>query len=159
MDVDLPDARRKPAERRKADLAERTSSEARGLPAFRKPERHREFGVISAYRKGIVAEEVAANLLREKGFAILATRFRSQSGEVDLVAASQNRLAFVEVKRRRSRAEGAYAITDAQQRRIAGAAELWLQAHPDYFDRDITFDAILISPGNPPYHMEDAFRL
>ncbi len=106
----------------------------------------------------MAAEDLAASLLREKGFSILQRRFRSGCGEVDIVAARNDRLSFIEVKRRKSRSECAYAITPRQQQRIFSAAEVWLQGNPEYEYCEMTFDAILISPGDPPYHMADAFR-
>jgi len=57
---------------------------------------------VRAYRRGLFAETVAALLLRLKGHRILARRYRTPVGEIDLVALKGKRLAFVEVKRRRS---------------------------------------------------------
>jgi putative endonuclease len=115
--------------------------------------------MATSYTKGLAAEDVAVSFLHQKGFSILDRRFRSACGEVDIVAEKGNRLSFVEVKQRRSHAECAYAITQRQQQRICSAAEIWLQGNPAYDDREMTFDAILISPGKPPYHMQDAFRI
>lgn len=113
----------------------------------------------SAYAKGLAAERLAAADLRKRGYRILGRRYRTAEGEVDLVAAAGRHLAFIEVKRRSSHADAAWAISAHQQRRIAHAAETWLQANPAYQDHDITFDAVLISPQGPPEHMQDAFRL
>lgn len=112
----------------------------------------------SAYAKGVSAEDVAAETLRRKGFSVLDRRYRTPAGEVDLVVAGRDGLAFVEVKRRASRGDACEAITARQQGRIAEAAEIWLQEHPEYADRDITFDAVLICPREAPHHIRDAFR-
>ena len=53
-----------------------------------------------AYRHGLFAETVAALLLRLKGHRIVARRYKTPVGEIDLVALKGKRLAFVEVKRR-----------------------------------------------------------
>ena len=111
-----------------------------------------------AYAKGVAAEDIAEKTLRKRGFEVLDRRYRTAAGELDLVVAASDRLAFVEVKRRSSRAQAVEAITPRQQGRIAGAAEIWLQAHPEYADRDITFDAVVICPRTPPHHIPDAFR-
>jgi len=112
----------------------------------------------TAYEKGVSAERIAVETLERNGFRVLDRRYRTSSGEVDLVIAGGRGLAFVEVKRRRSAVQAVEAITTRQQARIVGAAEIWLQAHPEYADRDITFDAVLVSPDSPPQHLRDAFR-
>jgi putative endonuclease len=59
---------------------------------------------VAAFRTGISAESRAAALLMAKGYRILAKRFRTPHGEIDIVAKRRNLLAFVEVKARASRA-------------------------------------------------------
>ncbi len=112
----------------------------------------------SSYCKGIDAEAVAAETLQRKGFQVLDRRYRTVAGELDLVVADRDRVAFVEVKRRPSRAQAGESITARQQSRMMGAAEIWLQDHPQYADRDMTFDAVLICPRSLPHHIPDAFR-
>jgi putative endonuclease len=113
---------------------------------------------VTNHAKGVAAEGAAVNALTAAGFEVLDRRYRTPAGEVDLVVASPAGLAFVEVKRRSSTRNAMEAITPRQQARIAGAAEIWLQAHPEYADRDITFDAVLVCPKSPPNHIRDAFR-
>ena len=54
-----------------------------------------------AFRTGISAESRAAALLIAKGFRIVARRFKSPVGEIDIVARRRSLLIFVEVKRGR----------------------------------------------------------
>ncbi len=110
------------------------------------------------HSKGVAAESIAIETLQAAGFEVLNRRYRTRAGEVDLVVAKEGALAFVEVKRRASAIQAMEAITPHQQTRIAGAAEIWLQAHPEYADRDITFDALLVCPSSTPCHIRDAFR-
>ncbi len=70
--------------------------------------------------------------LMAKGYRILAKRFRTPHGEIDLVARKRNLVAFVEVKARATLDEAAYAVTPRQQARIIAAAEAWLMAHPEH---------------------------
>ena len=114
---------------------------------------------IKAYRTGLDAENHAAALLTGRGFDILGRRFRSPAGEIDLIAANGSHLSFVEVKARRTIDDAAWSVTPRQQRRIAEAAGHWLQCFPEYGDRDITFDAILVAPRRHPEYIPDAFRL
>jgi putative endonuclease len=112
---------------------------------------------VAAFRTGLSAEGRAAAYLMLKGYRILARRFRSPYGEIDIVARRRNLLAFVEVKARASLDEAAYAITPRQQQRIIEAAQAWLMAHPEHADFDLRFDAMLIAPRRLPRHLIAAF--
>jgi len=65
---------------------------------------------VRAYRHGLLAETIAALLLRLKGHRILARRFKTPVGEIDLVALKGKRLAFVEVKRRKTFDEAGWSL-------------------------------------------------
>jgi putative endonuclease len=112
---------------------------------------------VEAFRTGISAEARAAALLMAKGYRILAKRFRTPHGEIDIVARRRNLLAFVEVKARNSLDEAAYAVTPRQQARIIAAAQMWLMAHPEHAEYDLRFDAMLIAPRRLPRHVLSAF--
>lgn len=92
-----------------------------------------------------------------KGYRILAKRFRTPYGEIDLVARRRNLLVFVEVKARASLDEAAYAVTPRQQQRIINTAQAWLMAHPEHAEFDLRFDAVLIAPKSLPRHVLAAF--
>jgi putative endonuclease len=111
-----------------------------------------------AFRLGLSAESRAAALLIAKGFRILARRWKSPRGEIDIVARRRHLLVFVEVKARENFDGAAESFLPRQQRRIAAAAEIWLAAHPDGGIRDIRFDAILVVPGKLPRHIPAAFE-
>ena len=96
-------------------------------------------------------------ILMAKGYRILAKRFRTPYGEIDLVARKRNLLAFVEVKARASLDEAAYAVTPRQQARIIDAAQAWLMAHPEHAEFELRFDAMLIAPRRLPRHLLAAF--
>src|SRR5689334_11037827 len=63
-----------------------------------------------AYRSGLFAETLTALLLRLKGQRIVAQRYRTPVGEIDLVALKGKRLAFIEVKRRKTKEETAWTL-------------------------------------------------
>ena len=113
----------------------------------------------AAFRVGISAESRAAAFLIAKGYRILARRWRSPLGEIDIVARWRQLLVFVEVKARPSLDEAAESINARQRRRIAAAAEIWLAANPDDTILDIRFDAILVAPGKIPRHVPAAFDI
>jgi putative endonuclease len=114
-------------------------------------------GRIAAFRTGLSAEGRAAAYLMAKGYRILAKRFRTPYGEIDLVARKRNLLAFIEVKARASLDEAAYAVTPRQQQRIIAAAQAWLMAHPEHVEFEMRFDAVLIAPKRLPRHLLAAF--
>jgi putative endonuclease len=112
---------------------------------------------VAAFQTGLSAESRAAAFLMAKGYRILARRFRTPHGEIDIVARKRHLLAFVEVKARASLDEAAYAVTPRQQARIIAAAQGWLVAHPEHADFDMRFDAMLIAPRRLPRHLLAAF--
>ncbi len=110
-----------------------------------------------AFRFGLSAESRAAALLIAKGYRILARRFRTPLGEIDIVARRRGVLVFVEVKARDSFDTAAEAIGKRQQSRIIAAAQLWLAGHPEDAVRDMRFDVVLVVPGCVPRHLQAAF--
>ncbi len=110
-----------------------------------------------AERRGRRAELAAVWLLRLKGYRILARRYRTPVGEVDLIAQRGRTIAFVEVKRRATLAEAAEAVTATGRRRIARAASLWLARHPAAAALTLRFDAVLLAPRRWPRHMVGVF--
>ena len=112
---------------------------------------------VAAFNTGLSAESKAAALLMAKGYRILAKRFRTPHGEIDLVAKRRQLVAFVEVKARGSLDDAAFAVTPRQQGRIINAAQVWLMAHPEHAEFELRFDAILIAPRRLPRHVIAAF--
>jgi putative endonuclease len=112
---------------------------------------------VAAFKTGLSAESRAAAFLIAKGYRILARRFRTPYGEIDLVARKRNLLAFVEVKARASLEDAAWAVTPRQQQRIINAAQAWLMAHPEHAEFEMRFDAMLVAPRSLPRHLMAAF--
>ena len=114
---------------------------------------------VAAFETGISAESKACVYLIAKGYRILARRFRTPHGEIDVVARHRSGLVFIEVKAREVLDDAAYAVTPRQQARIISAAEVWLMTHPDHANLDCRFDVILIAPKHLPRHLKAAFDL
>ncbi|GAB4070104.1 YraN family protein [Ancylobacter sonchi] len=112
----------------------------------------------TAFSRGVAAEETAARLLAEQGFAILARRVRTPRGEIDLIARREDLLLFVEVKARSGLRAAAESVLVRQRRRIAAAAEVWLAAHPEFAALDMRLDVVLLAPGRAPVHLPGAFE-
>jgi putative endonuclease len=117
-----------------------------------KPER------VAAHLVGLSAESRAAAYLIAKGYRVIARRFRTPVGEVDIVARRRDVLVFVEVKARNTLDDAALSLLPRQQQRIAAAAGAWLSAHPEDAESNIRFDAVLVAPGKIPRHIQAAFE-
>jgi putative endonuclease len=73
---------------------------------------------------GKQGESRARAVLERHGYAILATRYRTRFGEIDIVCDDAGTTVFVEVKARRSARKGsaAEAVSAYKQRRLAAMA-------------------------------------
>lgn len=111
-----------------------------------------------AERAGAWGESWAALFLTLKGFRIVARRFRTPLGEIDIVARRGRLVLIVEVKRRATLAAAMDAVSAASQGRIARTADLWLARQPDAAQLSLRFDLIAILPRRLPVHVADVFR-
>ena len=109
-----------------------------------------------AHRRGHFAEYAAAAYLLAKGHRILARRFKTHLGEIDLIAKRGRRVVFVEVKHRPTIEDCEAAVTLQTRRRVHSAADLWLARHERYQASDLGFDLIFIVPRQWPVHLRDA---
>ncbi len=112
---------------------------------------------VAAFRLGLSAESRAAMMLIAKGYRVVARRWKTPLGEIDIVARRRRALIFVEVKARARADDAAEAVTERGKRRIVAAAELWLAHNPDDAQREIRFDVVLVTPGKMPQHIANAF--
>jgi putative endonuclease len=117
---------------------------------------------------GDLGEELAAAALEDKGYLILARKYRRKTGEVDIIAEDPQKgvLVFVEVKSRRSLKFGrpAESVTKAKVRQIKRTASLYIVEcmKPDKLHRysGIRFDVIEIlvtGSSAEASHIEGAF--
>ena len=80
---------------------------------------------------GQYGEQVAAQYLRDAGYAILERNWRCELGEIDIVARDGDALVICEVKTRRGTAFGSplEAVTYHKLRRLRRLAGRWLYEH------------------------------
>lgn len=114
-------------------------------------------GAMTGYRRGLWAETLSAWYLRAKGYRILAMRYKTRVGEIDIVARRGSVLVFAEVKWRGTQEAAGQVIHAANQARVRQAAELYLQNHPRYTGLGVRFDALLWAPARWPLHIMNAF--
>ena len=108
-------------------------------------------------RRGRFAESLALVSLRLKGYRLLARRFKSGAGEVDLIMRRGEVTAFIEVKVRLSADLAVEAVTQYQSRRIAAAARVWMARDPKAMLGICRFDIVAVSPYQWPRHIPNAF--
>ena len=113
-------------------------------------------------RLGGHGEALAAALLEQKGYRIVARNFRCLRGEVDLIATQGEILAFVEVKTRQGQRviDPVLAVTARKMERLRMAATIFLASHPE-IELQPRFDVIsVILVGSQPElrHIENAFQ-
>jgi putative endonuclease len=109
------------------------------------------------HQQGLLAEIIAALWLMLKAYRIVAWRYKTPVGEIDLIARRGNTLVFVEVKLRKTTTLAAEAIHIRNQQRVMRAAQYYLSAHPQWQSGTIRFDAVLVTWYRLPRHIAHAF--
>jgi putative endonuclease len=95
---------------------------------------------------GQYGESRAAQFLESLGWQIIERNWRCSLGEIDLVAARENRISIVEVKTRRGHGHGHpfEAITKAKASRLRLLAVRWCRERGEN-PADLSIDAIAVS--------------
>lgn len=95
---------------------------------------------------GETGERLACRHLRRRGYAILARRYRTRGGEIDIVARDGGALVFVEVKTRAGTRHGtpSEAVTAHKRRRLVRMAMLYLARHR-IRDERVRFDVVAVT--------------
>jgi putative endonuclease len=106
---------------------------------------------------GRAAELIALWFLRLKGWRLLAHRYKSHAGEVDLIMRRGDVTAFIEVKARGSLDNAIQSVTPRQARRISAAARQFLVEDRMSALQSCRFDIVAVSPYHWPLHIENAF--
>jgi putative endonuclease len=89
---------------------------------------------------GRIGEQMVANYLKKQGFIILRQNYRSEFGEIDIVAESEQLLLFVEVKTRSEDflVAPADAVDNSKQNKIIKTANVFINRA--YLKTDYRFD-------------------
>ena len=106
--------------------------------------------------KGSIAEELAAEYLKERGFVILERNRKCGGVEADIIAADGGELVFVEVKA--SDFCGAHPVEhvgNEQMRRYIRAANAYI-AEKKLFGVNVRFDVVEVKDGRM-HHIPAAF--
>lgn len=95
---------------------------------------------------GESGENLAVRKLEADGYAIVARRYRTRFGEIDIIARDGETVIIVEVRRKSGEGYGAAAesVTPEKQRRVVRMAVDYLARH-DLYDRcPVRFDVVAI---------------
>jgi putative endonuclease len=92
-----------------------------------------------------MGEDLACAELRRRGYAILARRYRTRYGEIDVIAREGTTVVFVEVKARwdETFGGGGAAVTALKQQRIVRMATDYLARH-SLLDAPCRFDVVTV---------------
>ena len=106
---------------------------------------------IERQNLGKSGEDLAVRELERRGYAILARRYRTRYGEIDIVAKDGETTVFVEVKARVTDEFGtaAEAVTPWKQRRLAHMASDYV-ARNDLAFQPCRFDVVAIDWAGEP---------
>jgi putative endonuclease len=100
---------------------------------------------VSRAELGRLGEELACRELTRRGHEILARRYRTRFGEIDIVSRQTGVVVFVEVKARRTRRYGQAAESiPAWKRRRIGAMALDYLAWTRQLEARCRFDVVAI---------------
>ena len=112
---------------------------------------------------GKSAEDLAAKVLKAKGYKILERNYKNRFGEIDIIAQQEGVICFIEVKARHSLNLGfpQEAVTFSKQRQICRVAVSYLKSKK-LLERPARFDvlALLYANSKPEVSLiTDAFEL
>lgn len=102
---------------------------------------------MTNYSAGHEAERLAADYLRTQGFEIIQLNWKTKTCEIDIVAQRDDILFFIEVKSRKTSAQGTgfEYITTKKQKQMTFAAELYVAVNN--WTRDYRLGAISVDRG------------
>jgi putative endonuclease len=114
---------------------------------------------MSNIEKGKEGERAVMEYLLEKGYKILERNYRSGHREVDIVAAKDDTVAFVEVKKRNGSdfGLGLESVTEKKKRNIISVARQYIK-NSTLMNCNVRFDVASID-GNELRYIENAFHL
>ena len=97
-----------------------------------------------AHSKGVWAEYLAAAYLLLKGYKILAMRYKTPVGEIDILVRKRGCLVAVEVKARASVNAALESLQPKGQKRIEKALLHFLSMNEEYGSYSLRFDVIAL---------------
>ena len=109
------------------------------------------------YEKGRIGEKIALKYLESRGFKIITTNYRTNFGEIDIIAKDKEYIVFIEVKFRRNLKQGfpREAVGKSKQKNIIKVAGDFIMRN-NLINTDFRFDVAEVCQGAVNY-IENAF--
>ena len=109
---------------------------------------------------GKQGEKIAALYLRKKGYEIMATSYKFEKAEIDIICRKNKTIVFVEVKTRGSEDFGdpEEAVVAKKQEKLVKAAERFIEVND--LMGEVRFDVVsvtLLGKKEKVHHIKDAF--
>ncbi|MDO4529908.1 MAG: YraN family protein [Lachnospiraceae bacterium] len=108
---------------------------------------------------GTFYERMACAFIEEEGMEVIETNYRTQLGEIDIIARERETLVFIEVKYRKDRSHGGaeFAIPRKKQLTIMKVAKVYIRMNRLPLNGFYRFDAVLID-GEEIQHIKNAWQ-
>ncbi len=114
--------------------------------------------IKNTYERGVCAEQLGQVYLEKKGFMMVASRYRTPYGEIDLLMRDRDTLVAVEVKYRKYEVDSFECLHTRQQKRIENALLFYISEN-DLNSSLFRFDVVLLSAGKQIIHLENAWQV
>jgi putative endonuclease len=98
---------------------------------------------MNSYRYGLFAEYFVIFYLIIRGYRILARRYKTKFGEIDIIATKRKELVVFEIKARRNQILGSDIVSKYQLHRINNTLKFFLFKNNKYLDYNILFSIIV----------------
>jgi len=120
----------------------------------------KEVLIIDNKEKGRIGEELATKYLKSNGYNVLERNYRTNMGEIDIIAIKSNLLIFIEVKTRTSTYFGYpyEAVNIKKQDKIIKTSWMYMK-QKKLFDYQVRYDIIevFLTKKYKINHIENAF--
>ena len=100
---------------------------------------------MNTYNKGLFAEYFAIVILFFKGYAILARRYKTKYGEIDILAKKDKTIIAIEVKARHNCALTTEYVSNRQLERIKNSLNFFVYKNKKYIDFNINIEIIVFN--------------
>ena len=109
----------------------------------------------ASYELGLLAEEVVVKYISNAGYIILARRYKTKYGEIDIIAANDDELLFLEVKGRKTAPDLDSIINPTNLQRHRDAISCFLASNQGYENMICRLDLVIVCQGKVVAHVRN----
>jgi putative endonuclease len=100
---------------------------------------------MNSYYKGLLAEYLALFILLIKGYRILARRYKTKYGEVDIITKKGKSIIGIEIKFRQNKILTTEFVSKKQINRIKNSLNFFISKNKKYIDFNINIEIIIFA--------------